>query len=290
MMNRGARRQDIFVDDEARGIFLGVLAELPRFGVRIHGYALMPNHYHLLVESVAGELPRAMRHLGAEFSRRLNRLYQWDGPLFRGRYHNRLVGNSAYWRHLLVYVHQNPLRAGLDHANDTLWTSHNAYVGQAERPAWLHTQELQALYGDQGGYLEYFRLIDAGALPVPSDFDPNQLWAPHSTGAVAVPDLSVPLWRLADALEAVSSVTGKNIDEIITTPRGRKGNPANWLAAWWLSRHCGIDHGKIAAALGTSHASVSHRIARVQDRLASDAGLQAWATKLLALRPRRTRK
>ena len=84
-MNRGARSEPVFLDDGARALFIQVLSELPaRFGVAIHGYALMPNHYHLMLESVRGDLPRAMRHLGGEFTRCLNRRHRWDGPLFRG--------------------------------------------------------------------------------------------------------------------------------------------------------------------------------------------------------------
>ena len=97
VMNRGARREPIFLDDDDRRAMLDLLADLPeRFGVRVHGYALMPNHYHRMLESVWGELSRAMRHVGGEFAQRLNRRYRWDGPVYKGRYRNRMVGTDAY--------------------------------------------------------------------------------------------------------------------------------------------------------------------------------------------------
>ncbi len=287
-MNRGARRQPVFLDDEARALFLSVLAELPRFSVRIHGYALMPNHYHLLVESVTGELPRAMRHVGAEFSRRLNRQNRWDGPLFRGRYHNRLVNSEAYWRHLLMYVHQNPLRAEAGPFDSPLWTSHAAYVGAVPRPDWLTTAELQSSFGSQADYSQYFDSVRDGTATAPEDFDAKRLWAPGSTGAVAVPNLAEPLWQLADALQAVSAVTGQTIEQLQSLAFGPRGNPASWLAAWWLSRHCGIDHGRIAAALASSHAQVSKRIAKVEARRHADPQLRAWIQALAdSPRPRK---
>ena len=139
-MNRGARKAPVFIEPEARQLFLDVLAELPtRFAVRVHAYALMPNHYHLLLESQTGKLSRAMRHLGGEFTRRLNQRRQWDGPLFRGRFHSRLVDTAPYWNHLLLYVHLNPVRAGLTGA-DAGWTSHRAYTGAEPCPAWLTTE------------------------------------------------------------------------------------------------------------------------------------------------------
>jgi putative transposase len=86
LMNRGARREPIFLDDDDRRAMLDLLADLPeRFGVRVHGYALMPNHDHLMLEPVWGELSRAMRHVNAEFAQRLNRRYRWDGPVYKGR-------------------------------------------------------------------------------------------------------------------------------------------------------------------------------------------------------------
>ncbi len=86
-MNHSARREPILLDDESRTIFLSFFVEFPDpFGVRVDGFALMPNHYHLMLESVGGDLPRAMRHLGGSYSQRLDRLHPWDGPLFRGGY------------------------------------------------------------------------------------------------------------------------------------------------------------------------------------------------------------
>ena len=80
-MNRGARRASVFAEDEYAGLFLrGVGETVNRFGIEIHAYSVMPNHYHLLVRSVRGNLSRAMRHVGACFTQDLNRLHVWDGP------------------------------------------------------------------------------------------------------------------------------------------------------------------------------------------------------------------
>ncbi len=180
-MNRGARRERIFLDDESRARFLDVLSEFPaRFGVRVHGFALMPNHYHLMLELVTGDLPRAMRHLGGSYSQRLNRLHSWDGPLFRGRYHNRLVGTEAYWRHLLVYLRLNPERAGFAEADAIHWTSHGACLGLTPPPVWLETNELQGVFGSRVAYLAYYNRIRGGQEEPPDDFDGAKLWAPNS--------------------------------------------------------------------------------------------------------------
>ncbi len=73
-----------------------------RFDIILHGYALMPNHYHLLVESTHGNLSRAMAFVSSTFSRRLDTRFHWDGSVFRGRYHNRVVTAPEHWHHLLA--------------------------------------------------------------------------------------------------------------------------------------------------------------------------------------------
>ena len=281
VMNRGARHQDVFLDDDVRRLFLEIIKDLPtRFGVRVHGYALMPNHYHLMLESASAELPRAMRHLGGEFTRQLNRLYRWDGPIFRGRYRNRIVGTETYWQHLLIYVHLNPDRAGLTVTDAPAWTSHAAYMGEIARPEWLTTGELQEIFGSQQAYVQQYEARRLGQMPIITEFDPKRLWAPNSTGTVALPDLDQPLWQVADALAQVCSATGQTLEQLLTTPIGRKGNPANWLAAWWMSRRGGIDHGQICDVLGASHTTISKRISRIEKRLTKDPQVRAWVSAL----------
>ena len=87
VMNRGRGRQPIFRATAYFQAFLETLAEAhERFGVVIHGYCLMGNHYHLLLQTPHGNLGRVMRHMNGVYTQRYNRLKPTDGPLFRGRY------------------------------------------------------------------------------------------------------------------------------------------------------------------------------------------------------------
>ena len=61
---RGNERREIFRDDRDCQRFLELLAALPeRFGVRLHAYVLMPNHYHLLLETPEANLSRTVQWL-----------------------------------------------------------------------------------------------------------------------------------------------------------------------------------------------------------------------------------
>lgn len=280
-MNRGARRETIFPDADSRVLFLSIVAELPkRFGVRVHGFALMPNHYHLMLTSERGQLSRAMRHLGGEYTRQLNQRHSWDGPLFRGRFHNRLVSTDNYWRHLLVYLHLNPVRAGLTTDNVDAGTSHGAYTGTEQRPEWLDTAELQASFGSQRAYSEAYSAAFSGNEPPEEQFDADRLWAPNTTGTVDVPVHNAPVRDVDEAMQRLCAVTGLSVEAVIACPKGRKSNPACWLAAWYMSRGCGINHGKIAMMLATSQSGVSKRVRYVEERMVSNPQLATWVAAL----------
>jgi len=286
VMNRGARREVIFGNEDVCAVFLSVLGDLPeRFGLRVHGYALMPNHYHLLVESGPGpsSLSRAMQHLGAAFTQALNRrVAGWDGPVFRGRFKNQLVEDDDYWRHLLAYLHLNPLRANLAPSLEaSRWTSHAAYVGHERRPDWLCTDELLSLHGGIEGYLSYVWEAQVGRQAPPAGFDANALWRPRRTESIPArirPARTAPLTAEA-ALAQVCSITGATDEGLRLGRVGAPGQPERWIAAWWLQTAAGLDQGEIAALLGANIQQVSRWLSRVR-RAEGGSKLDTWQAAL----------
>jgi REP element-mobilizing transposase RayT len=134
-MNRGRRREDIFVNPEDYQLFIGVLKEaVELFNLRVAAYCLMTNHYHLLVQTPEGNISRCMRHVNGIYTQRFNRRHNTDGQLFRGRYKALLVDADSYLLELLRYIHRNPLRAGLVKSLDKYKTSsHKAYISSAKK-------------------------------------------------------------------------------------------------------------------------------------------------------------
>lgn len=144
VMNRGRGRQAIFHDEDYYDAFLETLSEAhQRFGMQVHAYCLMSNHYHLLVKTPEGNLQRGMRHVGGVYTQRYNRLKKTDGSLFRGRYKAILVDHDAYLLHLSKYIHKNPLEARLvGRLEDHVWSSYRSYIGQSKPEPWLYRQEV----------------------------------------------------------------------------------------------------------------------------------------------------
>jgi len=140
VMLRGNGGQDIFFAKKDRRRLLELLAEgTARFGFRVHGFCLMTNHLHLVLQAGEEPLARAMQNLSFRYTRFLNARMGRVGHLFQGRYKALLVDGDSYLLELVRYVHLNPVRAGLvKRPADWTWSGHRAYLGKAELP-WLTT-------------------------------------------------------------------------------------------------------------------------------------------------------
>ena len=146
---RGNARAAIFLDDEDRGLFVGVLAEcVSRFGWLCHAYCLMDNHYHLLIETPGGNLSAGMRQLNGIYTQRFNRRHGRVGHIFQGRFKAILVERDSYLLELCRYVVLNPVRAGMvREVAQYAWSSYPAMMGEAAAPQWLHTDWLLRQFG-----------------------------------------------------------------------------------------------------------------------------------------------
>jgi REP element-mobilizing transposase RayT/transposase len=142
VMNRGRRGEEIFIEKNDYRLFLDVVREsTDLFNIKIAAYCLMPTHYHLLLHTPDGNLSRGMRQINGIYTQRFNRVHQYEGQLFRGRYKSILVEVDSYLLQLLRYIHKNPLRAGIcDELNDYEWSSHRGYLSDAKRWGWLYKE------------------------------------------------------------------------------------------------------------------------------------------------------
>jgi REP element-mobilizing transposase RayT len=149
--SRGDRREVIFEDDEDREIFLRVLAEVTDgYNWICHAYCLMDNHYHLIIETVDGNLSKGMRQLNGVFTQASNRRHHRSGHLFQGRFKGILVDKDAYLLELSRYVVLNPVRAGMvDSPAQWPWSSYRAMMGEIPAPAWLMIEALLAQFGNK---------------------------------------------------------------------------------------------------------------------------------------------
>ena len=110
--SRGDRREDIYHDDNDRLAWLALLdLTCERYNWQIHAWCQMSNHYHLIVETVEGNLSAGMRQLNGVYTQSVNRRYRRSGHVFQGRYKAILVERDSYLLELSRYVVLNPVRA-----------------------------------------------------------------------------------------------------------------------------------------------------------------------------------
>lgn len=137
--SRGNARQEVFLNDSDREIFIATLAwVVGRFGWICHAYCLMDNHFHLLIETPQPNLSLGMRQLNGVYTQRFNRTHNRVGHLFQGRFKAILVDRDNYLLELCRYIVLNPVRAHMvTSASQYHWSSYLATVGEAPIPAGL---------------------------------------------------------------------------------------------------------------------------------------------------------
>jgi len=155
LMNRGDRKEPIFLDDQDRQRFVATLGEVcERTGWQVHAYCLMRNHFHLVVETPRPNLSAGMQWFLGTYTARFNRRHQVVGHLFSGRYKAVIVDGSGngYLKAVCDYVHLNPVRANLLRAEEPLqlypWSSYREYLQAPKlRPTWLKVERVLGEWG-----------------------------------------------------------------------------------------------------------------------------------------------
>ena len=132
VIQRGNNRQPIFSTATDHAHLLALMDEsAQRFGVAVHAYVLLGNHFHLLATPQTDTgLPLMMQAVGRSYVRYFNQLQSRTGTLWEGRYRSTLIQADRYLLPCRAYIDLNPVRAGLvAEARDHPWATHSHYVG-----------------------------------------------------------------------------------------------------------------------------------------------------------------
>ena len=146
---RGNGGQAIFKGDSDRArlcLLMQYAKEMHDF--LIHGFCLMSNHIHLLIEPKNTELSNGIHAFAFRYAQYFNNKYERCGHLFQGRYKAIIVQNGSYLKQLIRYIHRNPVRAGMVRfPRDYKWSSHRAYLKQEEY-TWLSRELILSLFDE----------------------------------------------------------------------------------------------------------------------------------------------
>jgi putative transposase len=134
VFNRGHDREDIFASAELKMVFLELFRNVVRkMRLRVLAYCVMSNHFHLVLENTEGRLSEAMKRLCGEYGAIYRKITGGVGYVFQGRFRSTWIDDNAYLLQSILYLLQNPTRAGLtDQAEHYPWSSvHEYYSGKA---------------------------------------------------------------------------------------------------------------------------------------------------------------
>jgi len=137
------------LSDADRRDFMRLLPEaVKRFRLEVFAFCLMDNHYHLFLRTPEANLSSALHWLNTTYTIRFQRRHGHSGHFLQGRFKAVLVLENAHWHHLSIYVHLNPVRAGIvSDPADYEWSSFRDYIRAKPRYDWLRREEALAGFG-----------------------------------------------------------------------------------------------------------------------------------------------
>ncbi len=153
VMGRGLERRRILATDTDKQDFIDRLGTgLPETGTQCFAWAMMDNHYHLLLRVGANPLSDLMRKLLGGYATGYNRRHGRVGYVFQNRYKSILCDEESHLLELVRYIHLNPVRAKIIDSLSVLdsypWTGHAVLLGRLQQD-WQHTGDVLARFGQQ---------------------------------------------------------------------------------------------------------------------------------------------
>lgn len=301
VMNRGIARRSLFETKRDVGGFLSRwIAEAKSGEIEIHAFAVLTTHFHFLLRSPRGHLSAVMQRVQDAYARRFNRERRRDGPLFRGRFVNRLVETEAHWLAVLRYIDRNPVEAGLAaHPVDYPFGSARFY-GTCAGPPWLRREVVEATAaadslrgfrpGDYAGFGEgalagSARWLVEGRLgrASPGGADPLDDLVGAAPERIRdwmerkalLADGTSPGWVLAHPPTVLAVVKER-------APGGPGGGFGEALEAWLLRTCAGLTMTEVGRWTGRPVSTLHRRVRACAQALQRDTALRSTAAGVLA--------
>ncbi len=157
--NRGVNREQIFFSDEGYEYFLSLMeANLAPKETVLHGFTLMPNHFHLMITQ---KLPYAvsdfMKRVCETYAKSVNRWLGRTGHLMSGRFRTRAVVNPSHILQLSRYIHMNPVAAKIvDSPTSWKFSSCGEFCG-IRTSGFLDIDRILSLAGGTNAYAAFLQ-------------------------------------------------------------------------------------------------------------------------------------
>ena len=279
--------------------FLGLLRQgVDMWRLRVVAYTLLPQGYHLVLQTRQANLSRCMRHINGACALRARRMAGRTVSLFKGRYKATVFEYESYLAQFVRHVHRAPLDMELLPHMDYTWSSYKAYFSRDAGPAWLDTQSLLNSFGGNAREqrLACKTFMNAAESP---QFIKLHAKADHPAilGSAAFMDFCHTMQAFArDSLtpsalvsttpsriaEAVCNAFGVNQRHLLHSQKGEP-NPARNVYIYLLRTTAGMTVRDIAHHVGaTGHSTVSSVVGRCESRQRKEPALKRVIQEILA--------
>jgi REP-associated tyrosine transposase len=253
---RGTRRLELFRDREDYLNFIRLLQyALRASGCLLWAFALMTNHYHLVVRGTSAQLTACMRRLNMMYSTYHNKRYGMEGHAFDGPYKAYRQGSLLLLVRCLAYVFLNPVVGGLaGRPEDYPWSGYRSFVGLP------------------GGTLP----IDPSPLMTRIDRDPKKAWGRfhEAMEREAIRGKNRPKHGLT-MVEVHSQQFEWLLEHARENPHQLAGQEPEMVAMFW-GRQCGISPRAMSSILkDRSPAQVSHALSEFRAKLEKNPDLRS---------------
>ena len=319
---RGIERKAIFEDNRDHEHFLELLEEMSkRYGVEVHVYCLLGNHYHLLIRTPRANASPAVQWLNVSYSVWFNKRRGRSGHVFQGRFGSILIDGEGSWAlDASVYIHLNPIRTqgyGLGKSANKAeamgwvepnreqlkgrlkalrqfqWSSFRAYAGYSKTPEWLVTDELIKRGGGRQEYRRYVQEhVTRGADP--EGFE--DLRGRLALGSVAFQDKAKDWVKKVTKEQPMRRCLKRGVGiativRLVEDERGeswadfsnRHGDCGRELVMYLARKRSGLTLRGIGDALGgVEYKNVSKAVRRFEDSLANHSNRRSIARALLS--------
>lgn len=288
---RGNERRKIYRGKEDYDLFLEVLARVVKqMDWLCHAYCLMPNHYHLLLETKEPNLSEGMRQLNGIYTQRFNHRHKRSGHLFQGRYKAILVEKEAHLLELCRYVVLNPVRARMvERPENWAFSSYQATAGLTSGAPFLYVDWILNQFGRKKKRAQgiYQRFVAEGInKPAPWSQLVGQIYLGSEAFRRELKDIlqddsigrEIPLTqrnpvrpRIDELLERVAEAYEVKAEDLVT-PRSR--SEAREAAIYLTRQLGGHDLRAIANRFGIGHTRVSQIVGKVRKLLKSNENIE----------------
>ena len=159
IMVQGINKEFIFDEEECVQEYKKIIIEkLKDSNINILAYCIMNNHAHFLIYSPQIEyIVKFMQKINTTYSRFYNKKFNRVGYVYRDRYKSQTIVDRKHLINCLIYIHNNPLKAGIvSRVQDYKYSSYLEFLNGGTI---INDKSIKILFGDIPNFRNVFNAI-----------------------------------------------------------------------------------------------------------------------------------